>query len=257
MADNEESSVMFSLKELMNLEEDRIKSEEEERLTMQRDEERARLDGEQRGRDAEAARLHAEAERRRQEEQRGREEQARLEAIGHAELERVRAETEQRARMEGIARQQEHERQLLTLKQDQRGGALRNQLIGVSVVAILGLGGLGYFLYDQSNKAAQAKSVAAAETRQRADEAEAMKKQLAIQEADRKLLQEQLSASTTPEEKARLQAKIDELATANKGSTGTPSVRQYGTGVTTTTTPTAPVSGHKACKKGDPLCSDL
>ena len=57
MAEQKESSVLFSLKELMNLEEDRIRQEESARKAKQEAELQARLDAERRQREEEEARL--------------------------------------------------------------------------------------------------------------------------------------------------------------------------------------------------------
>ena len=92
MAEQKESSVLFSLKELMNLEENRIKEEEAEKDRRARHEAETRASAERAARDAEERRLREEEERRRSEEQRQREEAARLEAIRHGEIEKARAE---------------------------------------------------------------------------------------------------------------------------------------------------------------------
>src|SRR5262249_37459744 len=89
----------------------------------------------------EAARMQAEENRRREEERRAREEAARLEAIRHAEVEKARVEAEQRARLEAMAAQQQHERKLAELQQDESKKKLRKTLIGV-VVGVLVVGGV-------------------------------------------------------------------------------------------------------------------
>ncbi len=252
MADKEESSVMFSLKELMNLEEDRIKSEEDDRIKAQQDVERGRVDAEHRAREAEDARLRADEERRRVDEQRGREEQARLEAIRHAEIEKSRAESEQRARMEEIARHQEHERQLAALKQSDGRNKLRNQLFFVSTLGVLGLGGLGYFVYDQSNKAAQAKLAADQDKQRGEQEVAVLKKKNAQFEEEKKTLEEQLASAPTAEDKKRLEAKLAELEAAKGGAPAVPGYRPA-----VGAAPLPPVVGAKKCKKGDPTCVDF
>ena len=68
MAEQKESSVLFSLKELMSLEEDRIKQEDDDKKRKEQAEVQARLDAERRAREAEEARLASDQERRRQEE---------------------------------------------------------------------------------------------------------------------------------------------------------------------------------------------
>ena len=107
MAEQKESSVLFSLKELMNLEENRIKEEEAEKAARARAEaeRKAREDAERRA--AEERRLREEEEARRGEEQRKREELARVEAIRLGErLYRIRTTTaldfEKRAHMRAV-----------------------------------------------------------------------------------------------------------------------------------------------------------
>lgn len=55
MAEQKESSVLFSLKELMSLEEDRIRQEDNDKKRKEEAEMQARLDAERRARDAESA----------------------------------------------------------------------------------------------------------------------------------------------------------------------------------------------------------
>ena len=253
MADNEESSVLFSLKELMNLEEDRIKTEEGDRVKAQEEAERARLDAERRAREAEEARIRGEEERRRQEEQRTREEQARLDAIRHAEVEKARAESEQRARMEEIARQQEHERQLTALKEDQGKKRLRNLLFGLAAVVVLAVGAGGYIFWDTHQKQIVKDALVEADKQKLRDEADAAKKKLAANEAQQKELESQLANAADPEEKKRLEAKIAELQGEQK-KLGGPGGFRPGTGGGATP---PPPTTKKACRKGDPLCDDL
>ena len=65
MSEQKESSVLFSLKELMNLEEDRIEQEENEEKRKADAAERARQEEARRAEDAQQARLQAEEEKRR------------------------------------------------------------------------------------------------------------------------------------------------------------------------------------------------
>src|SRR5690606_11167598 len=105
MAEQKESSVLFSLKELMNLEQERIAKETAQQQRQAR-EARERREAEELALREAAERKAREAEEaRRAEEQRRREDTARLEAIKHAEIERAKAETEHRAQMEAIAAQ--------------------------------------------------------------------------------------------------------------------------------------------------------
>jgi len=146
MAEQKESSVLFSLKELMNLEEDRIKTEDDEKKRRAEADVQARVEAERRARDQEAQRLQAEEDRRRSEEQRTKEEAARLEAIRHGEIEKARVEAEQRARMEAMSKQQEHERHLSTLHHDEHKKKLQRMVtFSVAGAAILLFGGLGLY----------------------------------------------------------------------------------------------------------------
>src|SRR6266511_6068292 len=140
MAEQKESSVLFSLKELMNLEENRIKEEEQEkdRRARAEAERRAREDAERRA--AEEARLRAEEESRRADDQRKREEAMRLEAIRMGEIEKAKAEAEHQARLQQMAAQQAHEQHLAALHGDQSKKRLK-LIVGV-VSAVLVLGGV-------------------------------------------------------------------------------------------------------------------
>src|SRR5262245_41270337 len=166
MPEQKESSVLFSLKELMNLEEDRIKTEEAEKAAQAAAAEKARLDAERQAREAEEARIRAEEERRRTEEQRSREEAARLEAIRVAEIEKARVEAEQRARLEAMAAQQQHERSLAAIHGDESKHKLRKTLIAVAVVVPL-VGTLaGVMIYkDYQSKQAEQNALIAEQQR--------------------------------------------------------------------------------------------
>ena len=60
MSEQKESSVLFSLKELMNLEENRIKEEDDAKRKKEEVEAKAKAESERRAREEEDARLHAE-----------------------------------------------------------------------------------------------------------------------------------------------------------------------------------------------------
>lgn len=191
MAEQKESSVLFSLKELMNLEEDRIKKEEDERKRVEEAETQARLDAERRARDEEERKLRADEERRRSEEQRSREEATRLEAIRQGEIEKARLEQEQVARMEALKRQQEHEKELHLLSQDKHKKRLTYIALGSGFVLVAALVGGGIVIKGQL------------------DRAKALEAQLNSLNADRDDLTRKLGAATTDEERARIQAELD------------------------------------------------
>ena len=144
MVSSNESSVLFSLRELMTLEEQRIRDERSaEARRLARASEAAREDDAQRRREEEArrqveqSRLVAEAER-------ARAEAARLDAIREGELLRVSREAAGALQIATLRAAQEHEERLVAL----RRGADRRRLVGltlgmgavfVSVVVAVGL----------------------------------------------------------------------------------------------------------------------
>src|SRR4029079_14593989 len=86
MTEMQESSVLFSLNQLMNLEQQRLREEEEAARARSLAEAAARRLDEQRAREEEEARVRVEVARRRAEETQRREAEARLDAIRMAEL---------------------------------------------------------------------------------------------------------------------------------------------------------------------------
>ncbi len=248
----DESSVLFSLKELMTIEEDRIKTEETDRQAAAAEAERARLEAERLAREAEEARKNAEEQRRLQEEQRMREEAARLEAIKQAEIAKAKQEAEARARMEAMAAQQEHERKLTALTQDKTKKNLRNALIiGGLLVLVIG-GTAGYFVYKGKIESDAALAAQQAEAARIKEEKERKEKELTQMLAEIKELQRQKDAAAGDAAKlkkleAALKAKED--AAAKLGGRG--GVRRGGGTKTGAKTP------KTKCAPGDPLCSDI
>ena len=232
MAEQKESSVLFSLKELMNLEEDRIKQEETERQRQEQAVIQARLDAERKAREEEEARMAAAEEQRRQQEQRSREEMARLEAIRHAEVEQLR-------------QQQAHDLNLTAIKQDKSKKNLLYIAVGVGVALVLAVAIGGYAVKVQSDKAAALQAQLA---------------QLVSDEADIK----QKMASANAEDRARLQEELDAKESAiqnlkdhpNTVQTTAPVHASHPTGGGNTTKP-ATTSKPCNCTPGDPLCSCL
>jgi colicin import membrane protein len=138
----QETSALFSLSELMRLEQDRIADEEKQKKARAVAEENARREAEQLAREQELARVKLEEDRRRQEAEREREHAARLEAIREAEALRVRVETEQRARLEALSAQQLHEQKLRALETDAGKKKLSRAFrwtLGLSAAFIVGV----------------------------------------------------------------------------------------------------------------------
>jgi colicin import membrane protein len=250
MSEQKESSVLFSLKELMSLEEDRIRGEEEQKAAAAAAAEKARLEAEKIAREAEEARIRAEEERRRTDEQRSREETARLEAIRIAEVEKARLETEQKARLDAMTAQQSHERSLAALKHDESKKSLRKMLI-YGAVAVVILGGGGTFLGVRSYQESQ--RLAAAERQEKERLEEENKKALAeakAQAAKMESLLAQLNSAKDEATRLALQKQLEEAkkeqeeAARRRGGGGKPAA---GGG-------TKPACN---CTPGDPLCSCL
>jgi hypothetical protein len=174
MAERKENSVLFSLRELKNIETDRVKEEEDAkkaadeaaRLAREADERQKRDDAERRRREAEEAehRRHAEVERQK------REEQLRLD------------EAERRARIDAQARLEEQR-----LKMEIEAAAQTKKPTGlIAVASLLGILviGLGVFAYMRHQKG---------------------------EEERRKALMAQADAEASKKREAELQRELDEL----------------------------------------------
>lgn len=235
-----DSSVLFSLKELMTLEQDRVRQEEE----LERKAEEAILakQREEHARQVRAAeeRARAEEEERRRIEQRAREEQARIEAIRQAEIERARLDAENAARLEQMKRQQEHEADLVRLSQDRGKKRLRGIVAGTIVMLVVALGAGAFVIHGQIE-------------RQRALEG-----QLVGLESDRDALQKKFDEAPTPEQRAALQAQLDEKDQQIKALQSHGATPQQTATATTprhvpTVRATATATGTPCTKDYDPL----
>jgi colicin import membrane protein len=247
--EQKESSVLFSLKELMTLEEDRIRTEEADRAAQAAAAEKARVEAERAAREAEEARIRSEEERRRFEEQRSREEHAKLEAIRVGEVEKARVEAEQRARLEAMAAQQQHERSLAAISQDEGKQKLRKMLM-YGGIAVFVLGGIGTYVGVDAYQKSQKDAAAAAEQKRIAD-AERDKIQAQLSEQQKKVdsLLGQLSQASDEATRLKLQKQLEEeQAKTNK-------IRAVGGGGPKPAgdKPAKPCN----CTPGDPLCSCL
>ncbi len=244
MAEQKESSVLFSLKELMNLEEDRIRQEEAERRRQEEEAVQARLELERRARDEEEARLRAIEEERLAGEQRQREEAARLEAIHQAEIERARLEAENAARLQQLRNQQEHAERIAAISQDQSKKKLRNIAIASGAFLVLALVGGGMIIKNSMDKQEQ------------------LEHQIAEINEESAKLREKLGHAKSPEEVAELQQKLAENAQAmqdlQKGTPAPDKPRHVVTApkAANPSSGASPTDNSKpcTCQKGDPLC---
>jgi colicin import membrane protein len=253
MAEQKESSVLFSLKELMSLEENRIKEEEADKEAVARAEADAKAAAERAARDAEERRLRAEEEARRTEEQRRKEEATRLDAIRHGELEKARAETEHRSRMEALAVQQAHEQQIAALNSDQ--GKKRLKLVVGIISAVLVIGGIatGVVLSNNAKEQKAKEAIAAAQQAETQKQLDALKSQYDEAQKHQEELERQRDSAKDEATRARLEA---ELSKAKKDTQAAGAA----VGAVRSTGPAKSGGGSSkpcACTAGDPLCSCL
>ena len=212
MAAQQETSALFSLSELMRLEQNRIAEEEEQRKATILAEENARRESERLAREQEGVRLKLEEDRRREEAEREREHAARLEAIRQAEIERARVEAEQRGRLEALSAQQQHEQKLAALQSDAGKKRLSRVLrltLGLSTVLIVGAVAL-YFGRLRPETRSEVRSLESliqgqrqqTEATQRALDAQNQKLQ-ELEERVRKEREQQLAPKPVPEPKPK------------------------------------------------------
>lgn len=254
MAEQKESSVLFSLKELMNLEENRIKEEEEEKERRARAEaeRRAREDAEKRA--AEEARLRAEEESRRAEEQRKREEAMRLEAIRMGEIEKAKAEAEHQARLQQLAAQQAHEQQLAALHSDQGKKRLKLIVGVVSAVLVIGIGVGVTFAMKSAEERKRAEAAHLAE--QQRVEAEQKRLMAVLQDAQKK--QEELEGALANAKDEATRAALEAQLAQAKADTEK-KAQATGGHYSPPSHAASPPKHTKSsnCAPGDPMCGDL
>lgn len=246
MGQSQESSVLFSLNELMSIEDQRLKEERAAEQQRADEELAARTEAERIEREAEEARIQAEENRRRMEEARQREEAARLEAIRLAEVERARAMAEQQARLEAMARQQEHEQKLAQLTHDKQKRRLQKIVTYGSLSALLVFGGgLGVYFGKIRPEAEAENAAAAAQIRAQQEESERLRRDVDEKNAKVDKLLAEIKQAQGKAEQERL---ARELAAAQKARDAASSRFTVG--------PKGPAKNEPCvCKDpGDPLC---
>jgi len=152
-----ESSVLFSLQELMSLEQARIREEQDAARAQREAAERARVESEVRARQAQEERLRTEEESRRQEEVRRRLEEAHIEASKVAAIEAQRLAEQHRLQMEMLAKQQEHERAIHQIEATKRRGPHPGVLAAIGLALLASIAAVVFFvLIKPANDAAAA-----------------------------------------------------------------------------------------------------
>lgn len=255
MAEIQESSVLFSLKQLMSLEQQRLREEAEAARQRAIAEQEARRALERHALAEEAARLQAEEERRRREEERAREEAARLEGIRAAAIEKARVEAEQRARVEAMAKQQEHERMLAALAGDAQKRRLKRLVTGGSALLVVAISAtLGVYFGKIKPEAEQALAEQAAARAAHEQRLAALTSDLAASERQIRELTLAYQEVRSQAEKAELERKLHEARRgrdALQGKIARPPAQPAAKARP------APEKAPCICAEGDPMCSCL
>lgn len=142
MSTTNDTSVLFSINQLVNDYETRLLEEQAEAARKAEVEEKARLEAARIAREEEARREHEANMRRIAEESAKREEAARLEAIRLAAIERARIEAERQAQIEMQSKQREHELALEALREDEKKKKLERSIRFGAVAGVLLIAGL-------------------------------------------------------------------------------------------------------------------
>jgi len=187
MAERRPNSVLFSLKELRRIEDDRVKQEDMDEKQRHEAEQKAKQD---------AIRQAQEAEERKRREEQDRIRQAQEEQERRAREEALRlGEAERRARVEAEMKL-EQSRIAMEIDAKARAKKLPWPLIGTIIgVLVLGVAALAYFSYQKSKKEEQTQ----AQLEKERQEAERIRKEAEVKE---RLYQEQ---------RAAMDRKIEEL----------------------------------------------
>jgi colicin import membrane protein len=256
MAEQKESSVLFSLKELMNLEEDRIKDEETAQERSRAAEQAARDDAQRRMVDAQNAAVREAQEQQRREAERQQEAAARAEGLRQAQIETARIQAEAEARTMAQRAQQEHDQRMAAVSGDKKKKQLTIMLGVGGVVMVLGLIGGGLALKSQLDAREASERTHRAENEAAQAELNKLKNDLKAKEDAVSALEGDVkNAKTEVERTAKLQALADaqaKLKAANAAVGGA-------TGPRPAANPGGARPTGKACNcpPGDPLCSCL
>jgi colicin import membrane protein len=248
MAQSRESSVLFSLRSLMDIERDRVHADERERVAHLERERREREEQRRLELEAERQRIALEEQRRAREQAQREREAARAVADKEAAITRARIEAQARAQLQALEKEREHEARMAVIGDTMRRRRDRVILIGSnSVLAAFLAIGLGIYV-----------GKVAPEMEQR----EAQLRQLIAAEGERATVAERLArqsdehAEQLQEELARTSGRLDEaeakLRESRKEEVDVPPEQgRVGRG----SRPAEPVSpAAPRCNDRDPLC---
>lgn len=254
--DGRDESVTFSLRELMQLEDDRIARERASQEARRSSEQAAKLEAERRAEDARIAKEKADADERERARLREVEEVARREAMSRAAVEQARIEVEARTRAEEAERERMHERELARLRIEHTPRMAVGPIVGSGVagLALALVASVG--LYAGSLKPASDRQLAerdravvesserSSELSRRVDELGRVKESLEAQlrDANREIASLKDRAVKAPD--GRAGGRANGPAASGRGTRDTHrSGAKEGTA--------------EPCPKGDPMCSDL
>ena len=200
-----ENSVLFSLRELRRIEDDRVKKEQETTRAKAEAERQAKEAAERAAREAEERRIRDEAERARlaKEEEEHREREGELRRAGGGAPRAVEGEmriNEERMRLE-MQRKKKH--------------SPVKAVLGVAAVLVLLGGGIGYKMYSQhqAELATERAERARIEAQARKDRAELEAKLVGIE----KNMNDQLARAKTEEERQKIRVAAAEAKAAAQG----------------------------------------
>ena len=200
-----ENSVLFSLRELRRIEDDRVKKEQETSRAKAEAERQAKEAAERASREAEERRIRDEAERVRL----AKEEETHREREGNLRVQ----EAERRARVEGEMRINE-ERMRLEMQHKKKHSPVK-AVLGVALVLVLIGGGIGYKMYSQhqAELATERAERARIEAQARKDRAELEAKLVGIE----KNMNDQLARAKTEEDRQKIRTAAAEAKAAAQG----------------------------------------
>jgi colicin import membrane protein len=246
-ADSKESSVVVSLSELVRLEQQRAEAEAEARRAHDAARRRASAEIEGRARAAEEERLRATEAQRRAEALADREHEARLQATSEAEIVRARHQAEAAARAKALDATRQHEQRLAALREDGRRRGLAKMAYGTAtLLAATWLAGAWYSVRTAHRMTEEQASYLQASTAQRG-----------AFERLRRAFEEQ-SGEVTDLQRKLADLPRGDVAPATPAAPVTPGLRNPPPGRSPVALPLRRTTDARpACKKGDPICSDL
>lgn len=204
MAEKRDNSVLFSLRELRGIEEQRVEEEADSKRRAEEEALRQKMEAERRAREEQEAAIRAQQEA---------EQQAREEAERRARDEQMRLEeAERRARVEAQAQIEQQrlakEMEIRALEASKKRPTALIAIAGVLVVAVVGLGVFLYKKAEAADKADRARQEALIAQQQAEERLAKLTAEIEEQQAALEDLQTQLAAADSEAERAALRKKM-------------------------------------------------